>query len=248
MKASDFSAWQDHHVHSTFSDGKNTPEEMAEAALQAGLTLMGFAEHALTAFDPRGCLTVENTPLYRETVAALKEKYDGRMTVLCGIEQDYYAETPAVGYDFVIGSVHYVEKDGVFHSIDEEPADWKRIADEAFGGDAYAFIEAYYRTVADVVRKTGADIVGHLDLIAKFNRNGALFDESHPRYRAAWQQAVDRLLPTGAVFEINFGAVTRGYRSEPYPAAEIRDYIRAHGGRFCRSSDAHDTRSLIPEP
>ena len=32
-----------YHTHTTFCDGKNTPMEMAEAALRQGLTALGFS-------------------------------------------------------------------------------------------------------------------------------------------------------------------------------------------------------------
>ena len=111
-------------------------------------------------------------------------------------------------------------------------------------------IEKYYETETSVVDLTGADIIGHLDLITKYNAGGEggakgeLFDEGHPRYVAAWQKAADRLIESGALFEINTGGMTRGYRTNAYPAKPIRDYIAAHGGRFILSSDSHNTETL----
>ena len=66
----------------------------------------------------------------------------------------------------------------------------------------------------------------------------------HPRYVKAWQDAADILLKTGKPFEINTGAVSRGYRTEPYPSAEIRAYIREHGGKMILSSDAHQKENI----
>ena len=48
----------------------------------------------------------------------------------------------------------------------------------------------------------------------------------------------------GVPFEINTGAISKGYRTEPYPAKNIRDYIRQQGGRFILSSDSHRTDTL----
>lgn len=41
-------------------------------------------------------------------------------------------------------------------------------------------------------RRTGCQIVGHMDLITKFNKGDRLFDTEHPRYRNA---ARERNLP-----------------------------------------------------
>ena len=236
---------KDLHVHTTFSDGKNSPEEMVLAAIDAGLDVIGFSDHSYTAFDESWCMSVQGTADYRAEVARLKEKYQGKITVLCGIEQDYYTDSPAVGYDYIIGSVHFIKIGGRFIPVDEGTAYLREAAEKYFDGDIYAVIEEYYRTVTDVVNKTGADIIGHFDLICKHNEQSPLYDELHPRYRAAWQSAADTLLKTGKPFEINTGAVTRGYKSEPYPSKDILQYIKEHGGTFILSSDSHTTEALL---
>ena len=68
---------------------------------------------------------------------------------------------------------------------------------------------------------------------------------NHPRYVKAWQSAADTLLKTGKPFEINTGAMSRGYRTEPYPARDIREYIRRHGGKLILSSDSHMKDTII---
>ena len=113
-----------------------------------------------------------------------------------------------------------------------------------FGGDWYAFAEAYYATEARVAEVAKCDIIGHFDLITKFIEQAPAFDVHHPRYVKAWQQAADRLLGAGIPFEINTGAMSRGYRTEPYPSREIREYIRAHGGRMILSSDSHQKETI----
>ena len=52
-------------------------------------------------------------------------------------------------------------------------------------------------------------------------------------------QAADALLTTGKPFEINTGAISRGYRTDAYPSREIRTYLKERGARFILSSDAH---------
>ena len=213
---------KDLHVHTVFSDGEHTPEEMVLAAIDAGLAVIGFSDHSHTAFDESWCMSAQGTAAYRAEIARLKEKFKDKITVLCGIEQDYDSELPPEGYDYVIGSVHYVRAGEDYIPVDESAEILREAAERHFGGDIYALIEEYFLTVADVVRKTGADIIGHFDLICKFTEQTPLFDEQHPRYRKAWQSAADTLLQTGKPFEINVGAVLRGYKTVPYPSAEIQ--------------------------
>ena len=235
---------KDLHTHTVYSDGQNTPEEMVRAALEKGLKTIGIADHSYTFFDTSYCMQKADIPRYLAELRYLRAAYYGRIHVLCGIEQDYYSEYPTDDFDYAIGSVHYLKCGGDYVPVDETPDILKEAAQQYFGGDIYALCEEYYRTVADVARKTGCDIIGHFDLIAKFNEGGALFAESHPRYTAAWQAAVGALLEYDVPFEINTGVIARGYRSQPYPSQEIIKYIRAHGGRLVLSSDAHSSEHI----
>ena len=120
----------------------------------------------------------------------------------------------------------------------------KDAAEKYFDGDIYALCEQYYETVADVADRTDCDIIGHFDLISKFIEKEPQFDVHHPRYIAAWQYAVDELLLFDIPFEINTGAMAHGYRSAPYPSAEIIAYIKKKGGKFVLSSDAHSADAV----
>ncbi len=229
------------HAHTTFCDGKNTPEEMVRAAIQKGLDTIGFTAHSYTWFDESYCIKQADIPAYKQEICRLKQRYGNQINILLGLEQDYYSE-PAEGYDYIIGSVHYVKAGEHFIPVDDPP--FEQNVKEHFGGDYYALAEAYFATLGDIVNKTHCNIIGHADLLTKFNEGGELFDESHPRYVAAWQAAVDRLLPAAIPFEINTGALSRGYRTRPYPALPIIEYIKQKGGKLILSGDAHSAEML----
>ncbi|MBR5782848.1 MAG: histidinol-phosphatase [Clostridia bacterium] len=231
---------RDFHVHSTYSDGVSTPEEIVLAAIDRSMDAIGFSDHSYTDFDLSYCMTKEKSQLYFEEITALKKKYAGRINIFCGIEQDFYSHPPAQPYDYVIGSVHYIKLGEEYVPIDCSPDYLIKAADKYFDGDIYCIVEQYYKTVAKLLDKTNADIIGHFDLITKFNRNGNLFDESAERYRRAASEALTALLKYDVPFEVNMGAISRGYRERPYPAAEWIETIKAGGGRFIFSSDCHD--------
>ena len=51
------------HTHSTWCDGKSTPEEMIQAALAQGLTTLGFSSHSMLPYnDVDWVLTAEKLP------------------------------------------------------------------------------------------------------------------------------------------------------------------------------------------
>ena len=231
----------DLHMHTIWSDGTNTAEEMVQEAIRKGLETVGISDHS--SGDPCG-MTLEQSADYRAEIAALKEKYAGQIRVLCGLERDYFTDDFA-DYDYTIGSVHWLAMpDGHHVPVDYMAEKLREGADKYFGGDFYALAEAYYAMMAKVVEVTKCDIIGHFDLITKFIEQDPAFDTNHPRYVKAWQQAADELLKTGKPFEVNTGAISRGYRTTPYPAKEIRDYIREHGGKLIMSSDAHAKENI----
>ena len=229
---------RDLHMHTVYSDGKNTPEEMILEAIARGLDCVGISDHSHAVSDECG-MTPEGTLAYRAEMARLKEKYAGQIRVLCGLERDIWSDD-TLDYDYVIGSVHTSRMpDGHYVCVDWTPEHLKEKVEQYFGGDWYAMTEQYFATVARVAEVTKCDIIGHFDLVTKFNEGYCLFDERDPRYVRAWQAAADVLLKTGKPFEVNTGAISRGYRTQPYPAPEIRKYILERGGELLMSSDAH---------
>ena len=91
---------RDLHMHSVYSDGKNTVEEMILSAIDLGLDCVGLSEHSHTEGDVCG-MTYEGTEAYRAEMTELKKKYAGRIEVLCGLERDYYSDDTQE-YDYVI--------------------------------------------------------------------------------------------------------------------------------------------------
>lgn len=233
-----------YHTHSRYCDGKDSLEELVEEAIRLGCPELGFSSHAHVPFEDC-CMSREGTQAYIREVRDLAERYRGQIRILLGVEQDYYSDLPTEAYDYVIGSVHYLVRDGVWFSVDESREGQQRAVARHYGGDWYAFIEDYYAHVAEIYEKTRCTVVGHFDLVTKFNEDGGLFDTAHPRYRHAALAALDRLCETPALFEINTGAMARGYRTSPYPEAFLLHELERRGAGLILSSDCHDKSKLL---
>ena len=236
--------FSDFHIHTTYCDGADSAENIVKEAISKNIKRIGFSGHSYTFFDESYCMTESGTKEYKAEIARLKEKYKDKIEILCGVEQDYYSKAPTDGYDYVIGSVHYLKADGGYFPIDESADILFAAAKKHYGGDIYALAEDYFETVSHI---KGADIIGHFDLITKFNEVQKLFDEKNERYVAAYKKAVDTLLIQNVPFEINTGAISRGYRTAPYPSTDIVRYIRENGGRTILSSDSHQKETLCFE-
>ncbi len=234
-----------YHTHTTFCDGKNTPEEMVREALRLGCTAIGFTGHSYTPFDESYCMSKEGTKEYKACVRSLQKKYAGQIRILLGVEQDFYSEEPTEDYDYVIGSVHYVKKGEVYLPVDESAERQTEIVNRYYGGDFYGLAEDYYANVAQLYRKTGCGLIGHFDLITKFNEKGALFDTEDPGYRAAAERALEALMMCPVAFEINTGAMARGYRTEAYPEKWIIGMLLRMGIMVVKTSDAHSKEDLL---
>ena len=232
-----------YHTHSQFSDGKNTLEEMVLSAIENGCEEIGFSDHAPMPFY---CEWDVKEPLiedYRSTVLRLKEKYKDKIKIYLGIEQDYYS-VPPKDYDYIIGSVHFVYKNGEYLPVDISAQEVKAFIDKHYEGDAYAYCEDYFKTVKDVYNATKCQIIGHFDLVTKFNEVLPMIDINHPRYVKAVDDALSVLLDCPAIFEINTGAISRGYRTTPYPDMTTLDKIAKSGKKFVITSDTHNRETI----
>ena len=232
-----------YHIHTTFCDGKNTAEEMIIAAISKGCAEIGFSGHSHLPSEA-WTMSEQDTIDYFETLSDLKEKYKDKIKVYIGIEQDYYSESPSLPFDYVIGSVHSVKAGNKYYYVDESVEATERAIAEAFGGDPYAYCEAYYNNVKEIYEKTHCDIIGHFDLVTKFIEISPIFSESHPRYIAAREEALAVLIEAPAYFEINTGAISRGYRTTPYPASDVIAKIASAGKPFVINSDSHSAETI----
>lgn len=233
------------HCHSTLCDGKNTLQEMASAACAQGLTTLGFTGHSHTPCDREYCMSPRRTAEYKATIAKLKAEYKGKVDILCGIEWDQFSDDKRIGYDYWIGSVHYLRGavTGKYYEIDFRKQDLQDCINADFGGDALAAVEAYFHSVAEVAALK-PDILGHVDLIKKLNRDGSFFDENSDRYRAAALGALEAARAADCILEVNTGAVFRGYRDDFYPSQWLLGEWSRMGGKVIITADAHSTDCL----
>ena len=127
--------YKDLHTHTHFCDGSDSPEEMVIAAIERGITTLGILAHSYVEFDKEYSVSPEREGEFIVEMARLKEKYKGKIELLCGVEADYYATSIHQGYDYRIGSVHYFNIDGCYYSLDISREDFISMVNERFKGD-----------------------------------------------------------------------------------------------------------------
>jgi DNA polymerase (family 10) len=101
----------DLHIHTKWSDGAHTPEEMVKAAREKGLQYIAFADHSVSMGFIHG-LTVDRIREQRALIDELNEKYPD-IRILQGIEVNIradgsldYDEEVLEAFDIVTASVH----------------------------------------------------------------------------------------------------------------------------------------------
>lgn len=99
------------HVHSLYSDGKNSLEDIVIHCRQLGYEYVGISDHSKSAFYAGGLNEVDLVR-QREEIETLRLKYP-EIGIFCGVESDIladgsldYPDTVLEKLDFVIASVH----------------------------------------------------------------------------------------------------------------------------------------------
>lgn len=100
------------HVHSTWSDGKNTIREMADAAIARGFSYLGITDHSKAAAYAGG-LNEDALHRQHQEIDDLNKEYADRLHILKGTECDIlkdgsldYTDDILASLDFVIASIH----------------------------------------------------------------------------------------------------------------------------------------------
>lgn len=231
------------HTHSCFCDGKDTPEEMAQAAFELGFVSLGFSGHGIWPSFAEA-MTEEGQAEYRRRILSLKEHYKGKMDILLGVEHEGGQGYDDLEWDFLIESVHDLPFEGAYYSIDWELPRTEAVIRSFCGGDAYKLTKTYFEFCAMCYERSPAQVAGHVDLITKFNEGGRLFDEEDPRYLSPALEAVETAVRRGMVVEVNTGAMARGYRTAPYPGPQLLKRVKELNGQVMLSSDCHDRNFL----
>ena len=259
-----------YHTHSTYCDGKDSLRDMVEAAVSLGFVELGFSGHQWSEADCDYAMSPDNTKRYISEIAELRDEYSGKIGIFTGIERGYVSpDRDNSAFDYVIASVHNAGTEDRVFAVDNTEEIMLEGVRDVFGGDVMEYIKDYYRREARVLTLARGHIAGHFDLVTKFNENGRLFDESDAAYRRAALSALDEAVETYAgtgipdehsgrmplalrlalesgkpIFEINLGAMARGYRTVPYPAPFIIKELIRREVPLLISTDCHDSRYL----
>ncbi len=102
----------DLHMHTNWSDGLNTVEEMVKACIDMGYEYMAISDHSQSARVANG-LTPERFKLQREEIERVRKKYGDKISILWSVEVDILPDGSLDlpdellrEFDFVTASIH----------------------------------------------------------------------------------------------------------------------------------------------
>ena len=230
-----------YHTHTSFCDGKNTPEEIVLYAIEKGFTSIGFSGHGYTPFDLRYCM--KDTAGYIEEISRLKDKYGKKIEIYCGVEEDAFSYVNIESFDYIIGSSHYFNIDGKYYPIDSNYDYFKKCL-KAFNYDVIKLAETYYSEFVSYISKRKPDIVGHFDVITKFDEIDSQLFLNNNDYLKIAQKYIKIAAEDDVIFEVNTGAMSRKIRKTPYLGENLLFVLKTKGSKVILSSDSHSVETL----
>ena len=235
---------QNLHTHTTFCDGKSTPEQLVLAAIEKGFSSIGFSSHSYNPHSGMFAGKPDRSKEYLQHIRSLQQKYRGAIDIYCGLEVEAAVLPELTGYDYLIGSAHYFHIGNECIGFDRSPERVRQIIDTYFGGSVTEYTRRYLETLLTLPQYGNFDILGHFDIHAKNMERIDLFKENDSEYLSLCFDAIDSLAGKIPFFEVNTGCVARGYRSIPYPIPVFIKRMREKGFGAVITSDCHDAKYL----
>lgn len=241
-----------YHTHTSFCDGKGSPEEIAEAAIEKGFDILGFSSHCMYPFAGTWHIPTKDFNTYIEAVNSAKEKFSGKLKILLGFEADYipliskpdFDRYKKLAPDFLIGSVHYVFSEKGRLCVDYNASLLKEKIDTLYNGNSKKVVCEYFSLEREMLSKGNFSIIGHADLVRKNNNALKMFNENDFWYRREIKATADAIKKSSVIVEVNTGAIARGYMDGVYPSDEFLALLNERNVPVTLSSDSHSKENL----
>lgn len=242
------------HTHCNFCDGKGEPEDYIKEAIKLGFRAIGFSSHAPLPMQEYWVMRNDELQNYCNTISELKIAYKGQIELYLGLEIDYnpevigdnYKRFMNMGLDYNIGAVHILaDKDKKDYAyVDAGQKDFEKILYEFCGGDIKQLVKKYYSMIRNMVAEIKPDIVAHLDLLKKNNKNSQFFTEKENWYISEVIETLGVIKENNSIIEINTGGIARGYLSTIYPSPWILSEANKLEIPIMINADAHNVSDI----
>jgi histidinol-phosphatase (PHP family) len=247
-------SWFNFHTHGQFCDGKGTPREYIEEALNQNMLALGFSSHGPMPLPIKWVMQNAKLPDYLSELRSLKNEYRNQIPIYIGLEIDYIPgvigtnskSIRELNLDYTIGAIHFAGLDNSYMpwQIDSNAQVFEKGLREIYNGNIRELVEKYYSLISAMATDEKPDIIAHLDLIKKNNPNEKYFSEEESWYRDAVAGALKSISEAGNIIEVNTGGLTRKRCDALYPSNWILEIIRDMKIPITLSADAHQPSFL----
>ena len=223
----------DYHIHSRVSyDSKEIPENIVKAAIDRGLKEICFTDHLDYGVSPAGESLTFETEIYNQNYdhlvcSDLKIRRGFEFGMLPDNQDTFQQDLARRHFDFVIGSVHFVEEQDVYF----EPY-WQ-------GRSQHEAEQLYFEEVLKCVKTHDAfDVLGHLTYISKVRVNPQLRPIAYSEHHELFDEIFRTLVLKGKGIEVNTSGKDRC--GDFLPGLEFLKRFKELGGEIVTvGSDAH---------
>lgn len=241
MKKTNYHTHTKRCMHACGSD-----EEYVLAALQNGYETLGFSDHTpwnyKTDFVAHMRMRLDQAQGYLDSVAALKEKYQGKIEILCGFECEYFPGYMDWLLDYLIEhDVDYIIFGHHYYRTDENRDQGDRIY---FGGIRdHASLQLYVEDAVSAMKTGMYSYFCHPEL---FMRGIKCVDET---VREAYYTLCRCAKECGMPLEYNLAgaAYNHSMHQEAYPHHAFWEVAAEVGNTAIIGVDAHDPRALMSD-
>lgn len=242
--------FSDFHMHSTYSDGTGTIEDLARSAIEKGLTTIAITDHMPLPFKTRYAMDMDRLQDYRNEICKVQQQLGPKLTILAGLEiefipeiADWIKDIAAMDWDILITSVHSLIVDNSHCMINGNEKEFNKTLNNAFKGDIQSLCRRYYQTIQQAAATNLFDIAGHLDVIKKHNGTNRYFDETSDWYQLLVEDTLDALKHHHLKMEINMGGLNHPANAT-YPTPWIIASAIKQGIPIVLGSDSHQPETL----
>ncbi|WP_096152939.1 MULTISPECIES: histidinol-phosphatase HisJ [Bacillus] len=252
---------KDKHIHTFYCPHgtRDTLEQYVEQAIKLKMDEISFTEHAplpkrFTDPTPHkdSAMNWNDLSIYLEGVRKLKERYQGKLTINCGLEVDFIEEFEGETKYFLqeygsllddsILSVHFLRKDINYYCLDYSEQQFGEIV------KVYGSLDEVYKAYFETVEKSiTSDLgifkpkrIGHITLVEKFkllypyNGNLSLFV----------LPLLDLIKKHEMQLDYNGAGVNKKYCQDTYPPEHIAFEAAKRKIPLIYGSDAHNAQDL----
>lgn len=207
----------DMHLHTKYSDGKNTMEEMVLEAIKLGIKKIAFTDHVW-----KSSPWIET---YLSEIKSLRKKYKGRIEIISGVEAKVIDLEGNIDFDsnyrkkidYILASYHRIPLGNNLYIGRKEIKENPEIA-----------LKKWEQSIIRVLMNENVNGIAHLDAV--FKRSGIEVPIS------IMKRVLDIAKKNNKIIEYNI--------KYDVPNSEVLDYIKSNDILLSIGSDSHSVEEL----